>query len=70
VFGGFDKMLGEIRQALQAARDDRHAAGFARTGFRHRPGVEVTPKGDSNDRVAMTESACDASTAPDAAVRR
>ncbi|MBG0803128.1 MAG: MMPL family transporter [Methylocystis silviterrae] len=61
VFGGFDKMLGEIRQALQAQRvtidtlpEDLRRDWISNTGLVR---VEVTPKGDSNDRVVMTEFA-------------
>jgi hopanoid biosynthesis associated RND transporter like protein HpnN len=58
VFGGFDKMLGEIRQALQAQRvtidtlpADLRRDWISDTGMVR---VEATPKGDSNDRVVMT----------------
>ena len=54
-------MLGEIRQALQAQRvtvdtlpEDLRRDWISDTGLVR---VEVTPKGDSNDRVVMTEFA-------------
>lgn len=61
VFDGFDKMLGEIRQALQAKRvtaenlpEDLRREWISDAG---QVRVEVTPKGDSNDRVVMTKFA-------------
>ncbi|MEF3366798.1 MMPL family transporter [Methylocystis sp. 9N] len=70
-FDGFNKMVAEIRQALDAKRvtvdnlpQDLRRDWISDTGAVR---VEVTPKGDSNDRVVMTKFAAAIQTiAPDA----
>lgn len=61
VFEGFEKMLGQLRQALQAKRvtpetlpEDLRRDWISPAGLVR---VEVTPKGDSNDREVMTKFA-------------
>ncbi|MCC3245266.1 MMPL family transporter [Methylocystis sp. WRRC1] len=61
IFDGFEKMLGEIRQALGAERvtpeslpQDLRGDWISNTGLVR---LEVTPKGDSNDRIVMTKFA-------------
>jgi len=71
VFDGFEKMLGEIRQAFGVERvtedslpADLRGDWISRTGLVR---LEVTPKGDSNDRIVMTKFADAVMTiAPDA----
>lgn len=61
IFGGFEKMLGEIRQALQAQRvtiealpDDLRRDWISDSGIVR---IEASAKGDSNDREVMTQFA-------------